>query len=92
MNTKQEPKAIRKALRKQGFIEWIQDYPFVVDMKTSTKVKDGDREEIRGWFKSNVIRTHKTYGENSDVIWDKEWRRFYFKTESHLVLFKLRFL
>lgn len=89
---KLDPTALRKLYRKEGFIEMVNDFPICVDIGSRTPTTDGKREEIRTWFKDNFIRIHRVMGEDSDVIWDKNWRKFYFKKEEYSVLFKLRFL
>lgn len=87
-----DPTNLRKMYRKEGFIQMVKDFPMCVDLGAKTQTTEGKREEIRSWFKDNFIRVHRVMGEDSDVIWDKNWRRFYFKKDEYSVMFKLRFL
>jgi hypothetical protein len=92
MKSKLDPASIRKSLRKEGFSGAVVEFPYIVDLGTRTSVSSGLREEIREWLKKSAIRAHAETGEISDVIWDKNWRKFYFKNQEHTVQFKLRFL
>lgn len=92
MKEKLDPAVIKKSLRRQGFSDMIKDFDHRVDLGARTATKEGRREEIRSWFKESFIRVHAECGEIADVIWDKDWRKFYFKNDEHSVMFKLRFL
>ena len=92
MKEKLDPKLIRNSLRRQGFSDMVKGFDHRVDLSIRTATKEGRREEIRSWFKECFIRVHAESGETSDVIWDKDWRKFYFKNEEQSVMFKMRFL
>jgi hypothetical protein len=60
-----------------------------VDLKSRTNVNS--REAIRNWFHANNILTYPHWGENAQVLWSKDWRKYYFKDQEIAVQFALRF-
>ena len=89
MRARQNPSVLKKALIRNSFNRTIKDFPHMVDLGNRTYVVN--RVEIREWLMKQSIRTYKTFGEPADVIWDKAWRKFYFKKYEHYVMFKLIF-
>jgi hypothetical protein len=81
----------KKAVRKVREDDTLTSFEHSVDLMKKTGVKQGKREEIRTWFHESNILTYMHWGENAQVMWDKNWRKFYFKDIEIAIQFKLRF-
>jgi len=65
-------------------------FEHVVDFRHRANIDK--RNEIRAWLTEMGIKPFSHWGENGDVVWDRAWRKFYFKHVGHSVQFSLKFL
>ena len=71
--------------------ETIRLFPHHVRIKP-VKVAAYGRSNMREWFSEHQIRVYHLYGDAADVYWETGWSNFYFKRDTHAVLFKLMWL
>lgn len=87
-----DQKKERKLARKQSFAKVVEEYyPIKVDLKTPGTIQSGRREAVRRWLKSRNYTAFDVSGHQADVIWDKNWRFFYFNDNAKSVDFVLNF-
>jgi hypothetical protein len=87
-----EQKKERKIARKRAFTKAIEEhYPIKVDLITPGTLASGRREAVRNWIKIRNYVAFDVSGYKADIIWDKNWRYFYFNDQSKAVDFVLNF-
>lgn len=79
------------ATKMRTFEETIKSFPHHAKIKP-VKVADNGRSQMREWLTEHHIRIYHLYGDTADVVWDTAWSNFYFKHNTHAVLFKLKWL
>lgn len=78
----------RKKLRRELVKSVGESYGYTVRI---VKVPADEREQFRTWAKTQRIASFNRNGATGDMIWNKEWTQFWFKSPETLTAFHFHF-